>query len=56
MACLKTQGKHIGRSSNLNDGLGISIKNAREQWISYLEVAKEINVGVPAIYQVMELT
>ena len=50
----KSQGKHIGRPSNLNDGLIHSIKYMREQGLGIRKIAKELKVGVSTIYKVME--
>ena len=50
----KAQGKHIGRPSNLNDGLIHSIKYMREQGVGIRKIAKDLKVGVSTIYKVME--
>jgi len=50
----KAQGKHIGRPSNLNDGLVQSIKYMRGQGVGIRKIASELNVGVSTIYKVME--
>ena len=49
----KSQGKHIGRPSNLNDGLVHSIKYMREQGLGIRKIAKELKVGVGTIYKVI---
>ena len=49
----KSQGKHIGRPSNLNEGLTHSIKYMREQGLGIRKIAKELKVGVSTIYKVM---
>ena len=50
----KSQGKHIGRPSNLNDGLIHSIKYMREQGLGIRKISKELKVGVSTVYKVME--
>jgi DNA invertase Pin-like site-specific DNA recombinase len=50
----KAQGKHIGRPSNLNEGLVHSIKYMREQGVGIRKIAKDLKVGVSTIYKVME--
>ena len=50
----KSEGKHIGRPSNLNDGLVHSIKYMREQGVGIRRIAKDLQVGVGTIYKVIE--
>ena len=50
----KEQGKHIGRPSNLNEGLMTSIKYMRGQGMGIQRISKELKVGVGTIYKVME--
>ena len=50
----KEQGKHIGRPSNLNEGLITSIKYMRGQGMGIQRISKELKVGVGTIYKVME--
>ena len=50
----KAQGKHIGRPSNLNDGLIHSIKYMRGQGVGIRKIASELKVGVSTIYKVMD--
>ena len=49
----KEQGKHIGRPTNLNDGLGSSIKFMREKGMGIGRIAKDLKVGVGTIYRVL---
>lgn len=51
----KEQGKHIGRPSNLNDGLVHSIRYMREQGLGIRKIAKDLKVGVSTVYKVMEV-
>jgi len=50
----KAEGKHIGRPSNLNDGLKESIKYMRSQGVGIRKISKDLGVGVSTIYRVME--
>ena len=50
----KAEGKHIGRPSNLNEGLVHSIKYMREQGVGIRKIAKDLKVGVSTVYKVME--
>ena len=50
----KSQGKHIGRPSNLNDGLIHSIKYMREQGVGIRKISSDLKVGVSTVYKVME--
>jgi len=52
----KSQGKHIGRPSNLNDGLIHSIKYMREQGLGIRRIATDLKVGVSTVYRVLEAT
>ena len=52
----KSQGKHIGRPSNLNDGLIHSIKYMREQGVGIRKISSDLKVGVSTVYKVMETT
>ena len=49
----KEQGKHIGRPTNLNDGLVSSIKCMREKGMGIGRIAKDLKVGVGTIYRVL---
>jgi len=49
----KSEGKHIGRPSNLNEGLIHSIKYMREQGVGIRKIASDLKVGVSTIYKVM---
>ena len=49
----KEQGKHIGRPTNLNDGLVSSIKFMREKGMWIGRIAKDLKVGVGTIYRVL---
>ena len=50
----KSQGKHIGRPTNLNEGISHSIKYMKEQGVGIRKIAKELKVGVNTVYKVLE--
>ena len=50
----KAEGKHIGRPSNLNEGLIHSIKYMRQQGVGIRKIAKDLKVGISTVYKVME--
>ena len=50
----KSQGKHIGRPSSLNEGLSYSIKHMKEQGIGIRRIATDLKVGVSTVYKVLE--
>jgi len=50
----KAQGKHIGRPSNLNEGLIQSIKYMRSQGLGIRRIANDLKVGVGTVYRVIE--
>ena len=52
----KNQGNHIGRPSNLNEGLVHSIKYMKEQGVGIRKIAKDLSVGVGTVYKVLEAT
>ena len=51
----KNQGKHIGRPTNLNEGLVHSIKYMKEQGVGIRKIAKDLSVGVGTVYKVLEV-
>jgi len=51
----KSQGKHIGRPSNLNEGLTHSIKYMKEQGVGIRKIARELKVGIGTVYKVLEV-
>ena len=50
----KSEGKHIGRPSSINEGLVHSIKYMREQGLGIRRIARDLQVGVGTIYKVLE--
>ena len=50
----KSQGKHIGRPTNLNEGLTHSIKYMKTKGVGIRKIARELKVGVNTAYKVLE--
>ena len=50
----KSQGKHIGRPANLNEGLSHSIRYMRDQGVGIRKIATDLKVGVCTVYKVLE--
>lgn len=50
----KREGKHIGRPTNLNEGLIQSIKYMRSQGLGIRKIATDLKVGVGTVYKVIE--
>ena len=49
----RAEGKHIGRPSQINDGLINSIKFMREKNVGIKKIAKELGEGVGTVYKVI---
>ena len=52
----KSQGKHIGRPTNLNEGLSHSIKYMKTKGVGIRKIARELKVGINTVYKVLETT
>lgn len=50
----KREGKHIGRPTNLNEGLIQSIKYMRSQGLGIRKIATDLKVGVGTVYKVLD--
>tara|TARA_B110000503_G_C7060373_1_gene376384 strand:- start:389 stop:988 length:600 start_codon:yes stop_codon:yes gene_type:complete len=50
----KSQGKHIGRPTNLNEGISHSIKYMKGQGVGIRKIAKDLGVGVYTVYKVLD--
>lgn len=49
----KSQGKKLGRPSNMNDGMKNAIKILREKGMGIVSISKQLNCGVGTIYKVI---
>ena len=47
----RAEGKHIGRPSQLNDGLIKSVQFMREKGLGIKRIAKELGIGVGTVYK-----
>ena len=50
----RAQGKHIGRKSNMNDGLIQSVKFMRNKGLGIKHIAGELRIGVGSVYKALE--
>jgi DNA invertase Pin-like site-specific DNA recombinase len=50
----KTQGKKLGRPSNMNSGLRSSINLLRERGLGIKKIARELGIGVCTVYKTLE--
>ena len=50
----RAEGKHIGRKSNMSDGLIQSVKFMREQGLGIKHIAKQLNIGIGSVYRALE--
>jgi DNA invertase Pin-like site-specific DNA recombinase len=49
----KSQGKKLGRPSNMNDGMKNAIKILREKGMGIVSISKQLNCGVGTVYTVI---
>ncbi|MBU3563659.1 recombinase family protein [Polynucleobacter sp. Tro8-14-1] len=47
----KSQGKKLGRPSNMNDGMKNAIKILREKGMGIVSISKQLNCGVGTVYK-----
>ena len=50
----KAEGKHIGRPSNLNDGIKNAVYQLRQNNVPIKRIAKDLHIGVGTVYKVLE--
>jgi len=50
----KAEGKHIGRPSNLNEGIVNAVRQLRENKVPIKRIAKDLQIGVGTVYKVLE--
>jgi DNA invertase Pin-like site-specific DNA recombinase len=51
----KSEGRHIGRPTQMNDSLRTSIKLLREQGMAIKRIAKTLSIGVGTVYSVITI-
>lgn len=49
----KSQGKKLGRPSNMNDGMRNAIKILREKGMGIVAISRQLNCGIGTIYKVI---
>ena len=50
----KAEGKHIGRPSNVNEGIVNAVRQLRENKVPIKRIAKDLHIGVGTVYKVLE--
>ena len=50
----KAEGKHIGRKSNLTDGVRTAVYQLRQNNVPIKRIAKDLQIGVGTVYKVLE--
>lgn len=51
----KSEGKHIGRKSNLTDGVKTAVYQLRQNNVPIKRIAKDLQIGVGTVYKVLDL-
>ena len=51
----KAEGKHIGRKSNLTDGVKTAVYQLRQNNVPIKRIAKDLQIGVGTVYKVLDL-
>lgn len=49
----KSEGKHIGRPSRMNDGMRSAVKLLRENGMGIKQICRELKIGVGTCYSVL---
>ena len=50
----KSEGKHIGRKSNLTDGVRTAVYQLRQNNVPIKRIAKDLQIGVGTVYKVLD--
>ena len=50
----KAEGKHIGRKTNLTDGVRTAVYQLRQNNVPIKRIAKDLQIGVGTVYKVLE--
>ena len=50
----KSEGKHIGRPTNVNDGIITAVYQLRQNNVPIKRIAKDLQIGVGTVYKVLE--
>ena len=50
----KAQGKHIGRKTNVNDGIITAVYHMRQNNVPIKRIAKDLQIGVGTVYKILD--
>jgi DNA invertase Pin-like site-specific DNA recombinase len=50
----KSEGKHIGRPSNVNDGIITAVYQLRQNNVPIRRIAKDLHIGVGTLYKILD--
>jgi DNA invertase Pin-like site-specific DNA recombinase len=50
----KAEGKHIGRPTNVNDGIITAVYQLRQNNVSISRIAKDLQIGVGTVYKILD--
>ena len=50
----KSEGKHIGRKSNLTEGVINAVKQLRANNVPIKRIAKDMHIGVGTVYKILD--
>ena len=50
----KAQGKHIGRRTNVNDGIITAVYQLRQNNVPIKRIAKDLQIGVGTVYKILD--
>ena len=50
----KSQGKHIGRKTNVNEGTVNAVKQLRQNNVPIKRIAKDLHIGVGTVYKILD--
>ena len=50
----KAEGKHIGRPTNVNDGIITAVYQLRQNNVPIRRIAKDLHIGVGTVYKILD--
>jgi len=50
----KSEGKHIGRPTNVNNGIIAAVYQLRKNNVPITRIAKDLQIGVGTVYKILE--
>ena len=50
----KSQGKHIGRKTNVNDAVITAVYQLRKNNVSIKKIASDLKIGVGTVYKILD--